>query len=70
MYKRQSEKAAKLDALSPLKVLSRGYSFCEKDGQAIHSVSQVASGDALTLYFADGRVDSNVTSVTHKRDEE
>lgn len=65
-----SEKAAKLDALSPLKVLARGYSFCEKDGQAVHSVSQVTSGDALTLYFADGVVDSTVTSVTYKRDEQ
>lgn len=64
-----SEKVSKLDAMSPLKVLARGYSFCEKEGQAVHSVSQVNVGDTLTLYFADGTIDGAVTSISQKREE-
>lgn len=64
-----SEKVSKLDAMSPLKVLARGYSFCEKEGQAVRSVSQVNVGDTLTLYFADGTIDGAVTSISQKREE-
>lgn len=64
-----AEKAGALDALSPLKVLSRGYSFCEKGATPVHSVTQVAAGDALMLHFADGTVESTATSIHQKRDE-
>ncbi|MEE0434122.1 MAG: exodeoxyribonuclease VII large subunit [Peptococcaceae bacterium] len=68
--KRFRENVSKLDAMSPLKVLARGYSFCEKEGQAVQSVKQVMAGDRLTLHFADGDVESKVLQVSQKRIEE
>ena len=68
--KRFSENISTLDALSPLKVLARGYSFCEKEGVAVRSTSQLAVGDALTLHFADGAASCTTTSIDQKRDEQ
>lgn len=46
---------AKLDALSPLKTLSRGYSIAKKeDGTLISSVKDAQKGEAFTLSFKDG----------------
>ena len=42
--------AAKLDALSPLKVLGRGYSIVRKeDGHVVSSAKEVKSGDKLRI---------------------
>ena len=46
--------AGKLDALSPLRVLSRGYALASKEGAVIRSVSQVAVGDTVQLRLNDG----------------
>ena len=55
---------AKLDAMSPLKVLSRGYSMTQKtDGAVIRSVSQIAIGDVVEITMSDGRVTAAVTNV-------
>ncbi len=43
-----------LEALSPLKTLTRGFVAVSKDGVAIDSVSDTAEGDLLDLRFADG----------------
>ncbi len=44
--------AAKLDALSPLKVLGRGYAIARAaDGAVVRSAAQVSPGDELTLTF-------------------
>ena len=45
---------AKLDTLSPLKTLVRGYSITEKDGKVISSSNDLKSGDSLNLRFIDG----------------
>ena len=51
----------KLDGLSPLKVLARGYSIAEnKQGQALTSVKQVKKGDLITTILQDGKVTSKV----------
>ncbi len=48
---------AKLDALSPLKVLSRGYSITQKeDGAVIRSVEQIDSGDKIRIRLEDGNI--------------
>ena len=53
--------AAKLDALSPLKVLGRGYAIPRKaDGAVVRSVRDVSPGDGLTLRVADGEVSCQV----------
>jgi exodeoxyribonuclease VII large subunit len=56
------ELTAKLDAMSPLKVLTRGYAMAQDDaGQVIRSVSQVSAGDRITVRLSDGSVFATVT---------
>ena len=52
---RYIELISKLDALSPLKTLSRGYSLVEKNGKIIKSKSEVQKGDKVELTFTDGK---------------
>lgn len=53
-----SEQAARLNALSPLQTLSRGYAIPTKeDGTVIRSVKEMASGDEFTLRLKDGNKD-------------
>jgi len=47
---------SKLDALSPLKTLTRGYSIVEnEDGKVVNSSKKLKSGDIIKLRFADGQ---------------
>lgn len=55
-----SSLVAKLDALSPLSVLSRGYSIANKGYKVVSSVAEISSGDDLVLIFNDGKVDVKV----------
>ena len=53
--------ASKLDALSPLKVLGRGYAIPQKeDGGVVRSTTDVIPGDALRLRVADGEISCQV----------
>ena len=62
--RRLAATASKLDALSPLKVLGRGYAIgYTADGGVLDSVSRVAAGDSLQLRLADGTVDCTVTDI-------
>ncbi|WP_281886677.1 exodeoxyribonuclease VII large subunit [Paenibacillus sp. YYML68] len=75
MKEKQRELASsirQLDALSPLKVMQRGYSlvYDEQEKQLIKSVQQVQPGDILKLRLLDGRVDCHVWSLEEKRDDE
>ena len=55
---------AKLDAMSPLKVLTRGYAMAQKaDGEVVRSVSQVHTGDQINVSFSDGSLLATVTDV-------
>ena len=59
---RLSGLAASLDALSPFKVLARGYAIAQgADGRVVSSTEQVAPGDALTVRVTDGSVACTVT---------
>jgi exodeoxyribonuclease VII large subunit len=61
--RRLGELAASLDALSPLKVLGRGYAIATTEaGRAVRRAEDVAVGDALTVRVASGRVHTRVTS--------
>ena len=52
---------ASLDAMSPLKVLSRGYSIATaSDGKVIKRMSDVSSGDKLSLRVEDGTISCSV----------
>lgn len=52
--------AAGLDALSPLRVLGRGYSIAEGPGGIVRSVKDVKPGDGLELRLADGQIHCEV----------
>ena len=53
--------AAKLDALSPLKVLSRGYSVVQDEcGKTIKSVEQAEIGDKIIITMTGGELDCRV----------
>ena len=55
---------AKLDAMSPLKVLTRGYAMAQTgEGTVIRSVSQVRTGDQIDVSFSDGKLSATVTDV-------
>lgn len=56
--------ATKLDAFSPLKVLTRGYAMVQTgEGNVIRSAKQTDTGDALQITFQDGTIKATVTSV-------
>ena len=50
----------KLDALSPLKTLIRGYSITEKNGKIIKSSKELKENDDIKLRFVDGEVKAKV----------
>jgi exodeoxyribonuclease VII large subunit len=55
---------ARLDALSPLKVMGRGFSVCRTPaGEVVTATSQVVSGQALEVCVSDGRLDVTVEAV-------
>jgi len=54
--------AARLDALSPLKVLDRGYAIARTlDGAVVASIAGVGPGVPLQVRLADGELDVTVT---------
>ena len=69
--KKQAEKEqyvkliSKLDALSPLKTLSRGYSIVEENGKTISSVKKLKIGDNIDIKLSDGNAKAEVMEVTN-----
>ena len=56
------EKTAKLDAMSPLKVLSRGYAMAQTlTGDVLKSVAQISVGDLISVTVSDGCLSAAVT---------
>ena len=55
-----ASKAALLDAYSPLKILSRGYSIVTEGSEVIRSVRQLHAGDHIEIRLADGRAEATV----------
>lgn len=60
---RLSALTAALDAMSPLKVLARGYTVTERDGALLSSVKQVELLDQLQVRFYDGTVQCTVNQI-------
>ena len=63
--RRLGELAARLDALSPLAVLGRGYSIIrrEADGRIVRAASDVSLGDRLDLQLSLGRIGAEVITL-------
>ena len=47
-------KAAELDSLSPLKIMTRGYSLVYKDDRLVRNAAELSADDKVTLKFSDG----------------
>ena len=61
---------AKLDALSPLKVLTRGYSVAQADdGTIVRSVSQINIGEKINVILCDGKLSASIKDIEEKNDE-
>ena len=54
------ELVAKLDALSPLKTLTRGYSVTLHEGQVVKSAKDLHCGDVVNLKYFDGDLDAKI----------
>lgn len=59
LKKKEAEKnfqtqISKLDALSPLKTLARGFSITQKDGKMIKSSKKLQVNDEINIVFLDG----------------
>ena len=52
------ELVTKLDTLSPLKTLTRGYSLTEKDNKIVKSANELNKNDKVKLKFHDGEKDA------------
>ena len=57
--------AGRLDAMSPLKVLARGYAIATRaaDGRAIRDASEVTRGDTIHVRVGGGAFDADVTRI-------
>ena len=58
--KELSDLCSKLDALSPLKVLSRGFASVSKNGKSVISSKELNKDDNININFADGSVNCTV----------
>ena len=52
--------ASGLDAMSPLKVLGRGYAIARRDGKAVTLIEQVEPGDELEVLVSNGTLNCAV----------
>ena len=51
---------SKLDALSPLSTIKRGYGIVKKDDRVITSISNLKTKDIISLELSDGKIDAEV----------
>ncbi|MGG0754710.1 exodeoxyribonuclease VII large subunit [Brevibacillus laterosporus] len=57
-----------LDALSPLKVMQRGFSLSYKGDTLIKSVEGIEVGDQLMIRYQDGKIMTTVTDIERKEE--
>ena len=56
-----SKIATRIDTLSPMKIIARGYTISEMNGKIIKSAKEVNVGDLVELKYIDGSVKASVT---------
>ena len=57
------QQAATLDALSPLKVLGRGYGFVTREGAIVKSADDLQAGEQIQIRLQGGRADCQVQQI-------
>ncbi len=67
LRERLAANSGKADALSPLSILSRGYSVAEGKNGVIKSVDDAKVGDEISLIFTDGRLTAEVTEINKEK---
>ena len=55
--------ATRIDTLSPLKTLTRGYTIVEKDEKVINSINQIKINDNIGMRFNDGKAEAKITKI-------
>lgn len=63
---RFAKRAAALDAMSPLKVLGRGYALVKNGQKLVKSTNDAKPGDRLTLQLSDGTLPAIVARLTEE----
>lgn len=58
--------AQHLEALSPLKILSRGYALVKKDGMLVRDAKKVKTGDRLQIQTSDATIHALVEEIVHE----
>ena len=58
-----NEKISLLNSLSPLNILSRGYSLVYKKDEIVYSSEKLSLGDELKIRFSDSEINATVTKV-------
>lgn len=66
---KMSLNAAKLEALSPIKTLARGYSitYAANENKVIDSVKNTSCGEQVSIRLRDGRLGCSVTSIERQK---
>ena len=57
---RYVELVAKLDTLSPLRTLMRGYSITEKEGKIVKSIVELKKDDNIDIRLTDGKIQAKI----------
>lgn len=60
---RYSMAVSKLEALSPIGVLKRGYTFTESNNKVVNSIKNIKEGDTLNVNMIDGEIVCKVESI-------
>ena len=66
-WKKHGTCAAQLDALSPLKVLGRGYAMATREDRVVRSVTQLEVGDTVTVSLSDGTAQCRVEGLQRRK---
>ena len=61
---RYIELISKLDTLSPLKTLIRGYGIIQKDGNVVKSVKQLKVGDKIDIRLSEGKAEGVIETIS------
>ncbi|KRL01318.1 exodeoxyribonuclease VII large subunit [Liquorilactobacillus capillatus] len=67
--KRQQVQTAivNLDMLSPLKIMTRGYSYIAQDEHVVKSVRQLTAGEKVAIHFIDGKATAEIKNIEENR---
>ena len=58
-----SKQIVKLDSLSPLKVMARGYSLVYRDGKLLNTSENLNRGDEVSIRFGNGSAVAEIKEI-------